>query len=557
MATFSLERSRRHTQRYREIAGVFLRHGFDFWSQRLGSEWRLRRRFGRSSAQDIASVPAKDPEAHLRQALEELGPTFVKLGQYLSTRPDLLPPSYIAELSKLQDAVPPLPWDAIREVITQELGHAPEDVFAAIDPQPLGAASLGQVHAATLSDGTEVVVKVQRPNIQATISTDLEILQAFAAAVQPTALGQVVDSVTTADNFAFTLRNELDYRREGRNADRFQTNFAEEPLLYIPRVYGEYTTSRVLVLERIRGVKLDDLAALDAAGYDRHRIAEQSARMVTKEMLDDGFFHADPHPGNFVVMPNEVIGAMDFGKVGYLTDRDRLDLTNFYIAVVGLDSEGIVEQLVHMSAAGDEVDRRGLAREADRLLAQYHYLQLKDIRLQEVMAEVMPIAQRHHLHLPANLVSLATTLAMTEGVVLTLDPEFDVFAFSEPYVRKLGWRMVVPRRAWGYDLLRQGAQWGELIGKLPHTANRLLEKAERGELLQVGLKEAGSMMAHVDRLVTRLALALLLAALNISLALLIPVATGGSPLRWPVTLGFVAGIVLTLWVVISILRGTR
>ena len=261
MNTFSLQRSRRHQQRYQEIAEVFLRHGFGYLFERLGPEWAPPGGSSRSGRQSASPVTEQDLPRHFRQALEELGPTFVKLGQVLSTRPDLLPLAYIAELSKLQDAVPPVPWENIRDAITQELGRSPEEVFASIDPEPLGAASLGQVHAATLADGTEVVIKVQRPNIQPTIATDLEILQALAPAAQRTPEGQIHDFVAEADDFAYTLNNELDYRLEGRNADRFRDNFADEPLLHVPHVYWEYTTSRVLVLERIQGIKIDDVAA--------------------------------------------------------------------------------------------------------------------------------------------------------------------------------------------------------------------------------------------------------------------------------------------------------
>jgi ubiquinone biosynthesis protein len=557
MSTFSLQRSRHHRQRYREIAGVFLRHGFGFLFQHLGPEWRPLRRSFLRRAQAASPLPAQELAVHFRQALEELGPTFVKLGQLLSTRPDLLPPPCIAELSKLQDTVPPSPWEAIRDVITQELGHAPEEIFAAIDPQPIAAASLAQVHAATLPDGEEVVVKVQRPNILATISTDLEILEALAAAAQPTVLGQMYDFVAIANDFAFTLRNELDYRREGRNADRFRANFADEPLLYIPRVYWEYTTPRTLVMEQIRGIKLDDIAALDAAGYDRHRVAQHSARMVIKEVLDNGFFHADPHPGNFLVMPGEVIGAMDFGKVGNLRDRDRLDLIHLYVVIVSLDADGAVEQLVRMGAANDRVDGKALSREIDRILVKYQNLPLRDISVPEVVGEVISIAYRHHLHMPSNLSLLANTLTMLEGVVLKLDPDFDIFAFSEPYMRQMKWRLALPRRAWGDELLRQGAAWSELISKLPRTGSRLLEQAERGELLQLRLKDAGSIMSQLDRLVTRLALTVLLAALTISLALLMPLTTASGPLQFPVAVGFAVATGLTLWLIVSILRGAR
>jgi len=557
MSTFSLQRSTRHRQRYQEIAEVFLRHRFGYLFDHLESEWAPLGRSSHAGRQSAPPVTEQDPPVHFRQALEELGPTFVKLGQVLSTRPDLLPPSYVAELSKLQNAVPPVPWEAIRDVITQELGHPPEEVFASIDPEPLGAASLGQVHAATLADGSEVVIKVQRPNIQPTIATDLEILQALAPAAQRSPHGQVFDFVAMADDFAYTLNNELDYRLEGRNADRFRANFADEPLLHVPHVYWEYTTPRILVLERIQGVKIDDVAALEQAGYDRRQVAMHAARMLVKEVLEDGFFHADAHAGNFVVMPGEVIGVMDFGKVGYLRDQDRYDAISYYFAVVSMDPDSLVDLLVRMGAAGSEVDRKALSRDIERVLYKYYKVSMGDIRIRDLDEAASPIIHRYHLRLPSNFGLLLQTLGMMQGVALTLDPDFDIWGFSDPYVRQVTWQLALPRRDWGQSLLRQGREWSDLIANLPRTGNRLLEKAERGELLQIGLKDTGPLMKQIDRLTTRLTLSLLLAALTISLTLLMPLATAGSPLRLPVTIGFAMTVGLTLWLFISILRGTR
>lgn len=557
MSTFSLQRSKRHHQRYQEIAEVFLRHGFGYLFKSLGPEWAPLRRSSESADRPAASVTEQDLSAHFRQALEELGPTFVKLGQVLSTRPDLLPPAYVAELSKLQDSVPPEPWEAIRDVITQELGRPPEEVFASIDPTPLGAASLGQVYAATLADGAEVVIKVQRPNIRPTIATDLEILQALAPAAQRTPEGQVHDFVTEAEDFAHTLNNELDYRLEGRNADHFRANFASEPHVHVPRVYWEYTTPRILVLERIKGLKIDDVKALDEAGYDRHQLALHAARMILKAALEDGFFQADPHPGNFVVMPGEVIGVMDFGKMGYLRDRDRYNAIGFYVSVVSLDADGIVDLLVRMGAADSEVDRKGLARDIERVLSNYYNVSIGDIRIQELDEVFMPIIGRYRLHLPPNFVLLIQTLAMMQGVAITLDPDFDIWGFSEPYVRQVTWRLALPQRGWGYKLFRQGQELSDLLSSLPRTANRLVEKAERGDLLQIGLKDTGPLLKQIDRVATRLALSLLLAALTISLALLLSFTDAGSLLQAPVTVGFAMTIALTIWLFISILRGTR
>jgi len=554
---FSSLRSVRHLRRYRAIASVFIRHGFGSVFDHLGGEkWPLPRAPRLPAQKDLLTLP-EGLAMHFRLALEELGPTFVKFGQILSTRPDLLPPAYIAELSKLHDTVPPAPWETICDILSQELGREPGVVFASIDPQPLAAASLAQVHVARLPDGQEVVVKVQRPGITPLIDTDLEILSALAARAQTTPLGRVYDFVGIANDFAFTLRNELDYRREGRNADRFRANFAGESHLYIPQVHWDFSTQRVLVLERIHGVKIDDIRALDAAGYDRHQVALHSARIIIKEVLEDGFFHADPHPGNYLVMPGETIGAMDFGMVGHLRDKDRLELIRLYLVAVRLDSDGIVEQLVRMGATNVEVDRKGLAQDVDRLLTKYYGLPLEDIRAREVIEEIVPLAFRHHLRLPSNLWLLGKTVAMMEGVGLQLDPHFDMFAVAEPFVRRLVWGLALPRRGWSETLLRQSADWAELLRALPAAGSRLLERAERGEPFQLSLKESGQVMHTLDRLATRLALSMLAGALIVGLAILAPVAGHGSPMQWLGVACFVGAATFAVWLLISILRGER
>jgi len=547
----------RHLRRYREIAQILLRHGFGELVElveRLPYPRRLLRRFR-------PSVPRLGTPRRLRMALEELGPTFIKLGQVLSTRPDLLPPDFIAELSRLRDDVPPGPWEPVQEEIEEELGAPLEDLFAAFDPQPLAAASLAQVHPATLPDGTEVVVKVQRPGIEQTIETDLEILFDVARLLQErTPLGELYDLPGIVEEFAATLRAELDFYREGRNADRFRANFAGEEYLYIPKVYWDLTTRRVLVLERIEGIRIDDVEALDAAGYDRRRVALHATRMIIKEVLEDGFFHADPHPGNFVVMEGEVIGAMDFGMVGYLSHRDRVDLVRLYIHVVQLDEEGIVEQLIRMGMVGGRVDRDRLRRDIGRLLRRYQGMPLKAIRAGEIMQEALPIAFRHRLRLPPELWLLGKTLAMMEGVGMRLYPDFDPFAVSEPYVRRFIIRLLSPAE-WGTTALRSVSDWGYLLALLPRVGARLLVQAERGEL-EVALRHRGleEALNRIDRLTGRLSLSLLVAALIVGLALVVPafdlVERGGLAMVLVVA-GFIGASLLGLWLIVSILRSGR
>ena len=545
----------RHLRRFQQIAQILVRHGFGELVDLLGATPVF------PLARALRRRPPLGPPQRLRIALEELGPTFVKLGQVLSTRPDLLPPAYIAELARLQDTVPPSPWEPVRAQLEAELGAPVEEVFATLDPEPIAAASLAQVHAATLPDGSEVVVKIQRPNIEATINVDLDILADAARLLQTrTPLGELYDLPGIVEEFAATLRAELDFYREGHNADRFRANFADEPYLYIPKVYWEYTTRRVLVMERIRGIKIDDIAALDAAGYDRYRIGLHAARMVIKEVLEDGFFHADPHPGNFFVMPGEVIGAMDFGMVGYLSRRTRTDLVRLYVAAIQLDEEAVVDQLVRMGVVGGAVDRIGLQHDIGRLLRRYAGLPLKAIRARDVLEEAIPIAFRHHLRLPSELWLLGKTLAMMEGVGLKLAPDFDMFAVSRPYVQRFMREMASPR-AWMPSLIRGVGDWAQLLDMLPRTGMQLLTRAERGEL-EVSLRhqELGRALVYLDRLANRLALSILLAALIVGLALLVPafhLAERGGLVTALVVLGFALASFLGLWLVISILRSGR
>jgi ubiquinone biosynthesis protein len=552
------EQRYRQIVRYREIVQVLARHGFGNLIDQLElvPYLSLPRRLFRGAT---PGPPLTAPE-RMRLAIEELGPTFIKFGQIMSTRPDLIPPSYLAQLVKLRDTVPPAPWEAVKEQIEWELDGSLDALFTSFEVEPVAAASLGQVHQATLPGREEVVVKVQRPGIEETVEVDLEILFDLARLIQERIpLGKIYDFVEIAEEFAFTLRNEMDYRREGHNADRFRRNFAHEPALYIPRVYWDCTTRRVLTLERISGIKIDDVATLDAAGVDRRQVARNAARIVIKEVLEDGFFHADPHPGNFFAMDEAVIGAMDFGMVGHLDQRDRENLVRLYIVAVQLDTEGIVEQLIRMGAASRDVDRLGLQRDIGRLLNKYHGLPLKEIRAREVMEEVMPVAFRHHLRLPSRLWLLGKTLAMLEGVGLQLDPDFDIFALSQPHVRKFLWQMVSPQ-TWGRRLLRSGGDWGELLADLPRRVPRLVDQLEEGDLqLTLRLREIETFLVRLDRVGNRLAISVLLAAFIVSLALLMPSFLGGQQgwIFWLIVLGFVAASVLGLWLLLSILRSGR
>lgn len=553
---FNSGRSIRHLQRYSEVVAIFARHGFGFLFNRSGSRAWFRVPW-RASQEDVPSQ-VDNLAVHFRLALEEAGPTFIKFGQILSTRADLLPPSFINELGKLVDSVTPEPWDVIHTLLTRELGQEPEKLFASINPQPMASASLSQVHAATLPNGREVVIKVQRPDIHAVIDTDLEILSSLAARAQTTSLGKVSDFTGIADDFSFTLRNELDYQREGRNADRLRESFAKDAdLLYIPKVYWNFSTRQVLVMERINGIKISDIPALDAAGYDRHKVALNSASATVKQVLEDGFFHADPHSGNYLILPGEVIGLVDFGKVGYLRDKDRIDLIRLMLAAVEMDVDRLIDQLAHMGAVREDVDRHRLAYDLHRFLNKYNGTPIKYIRARELIDEITAITFRHHLRLPSTWWLVGQTIVMLEGIGLQLDPDFDVFKAAEPHIQRLMPKLFLPHDGWIRSLLMDGANWGEMLHRLPRVGNRMLERLERNEGFRMELKDADHILGRVDRLVTRLALSVLVAAFVIALPILLQLTAPGSLPRWLILGSLIPILGTAVWLGFSLLNTPR
>ncbi len=572
-------RRARHLQRYQQIVSVLARHGFSSALENLQADryLPLSRIFIRQKTPPTSLTRAQ----HFRQALEELGPTFVKFGQVLSTRPDVVPPDYIVELTKLLDRVPALDWSVILDTLEREYGRNPLDIFTEIDPVPLGSASLSQVHAAVLPGVGDVVIKVQRPHIHQVISADLEILKDLAQLAQRTAWGQVYNPVEIVAQFAFTLTNELDYRKEGLNADRFRANFRDERHLYIPQVVWELCTQHVLVLERLRGVKIDDLDLLTAEAFDRKAVAHHAARIIVKEILEDGFFHADPHPGNFLVMrmpapvdtggseedgtgvaealPEDdlVIGVFDFGMVGTVSQMDRNNLIQSYVLIAKKDAHGLVEHLVRIGAVNNHSDLNALERDLDRLISHYQGLSLKYIQVRKFVEDLMQVAFRYRLNLPPDLWLLFKTVAMMEGLARQLDPDFDVLSEFTPQVRRLLVERHLPW-VWGPSFMTDFEALAFAMRDLPNMGQGLLRRLQRGELpfsLNVGANK--ETMDRVDRLITRMSLSLLATAFILGLALLLPVASGNPFAMALVIVGFLVATSLGVWLAISIIRSGK
>ena len=501
--------ARARDHRERQIAEVLGRYELSHLADVLGLERLV------SAADGL--IGREPPETHtepenLRLALEELGPTFIKLGQLLSTRADLLSPDYRAELSKLQDAAPAVPSEVVKDIVEREL-HAPADTaFASFEAVPLACASVGQAHAATLHDGT--VVKVRRPNVVEDMEQDFEIIQNLAArASRHSKTSARYDVVGLADEFVHTLRAQLDYLQEARNAERFSANFAADPSVQIPRVFPDLTTSRVITLERIRGMKITDLTALDEAGLDRHALAERTALIVAKMIFEDGFFHADPHPGNFFIEPTGRVGIIDFGMVGTLDDRLREQLSRLLNGFLRQDPGRLADALLAPGTSTGEVDRARLREDLANLLARQFGRSIGAISLRSAFGEILEIVRRHRLGVPRDLSLLFTMLIIAEGVVAEVDPEFRFAEALAPYARRQllsGLTAADVRRR----LEQLGLDLAELTAELPTRLNRISEAIETGGLeIHLRTDEMDALLAGVERLGNRVAASVLPAAL--------------------------------------------
>jgi ubiquinone biosynthesis protein len=544
--------------RYRQVLQILARHGFGWFLGQLG----LRRpRPLRWVLSGRTSGPQHTTPQRLRLAMEELGTTYIKLGQILSTRSDILPDDYLAELSRLQDAVPPQPFDVVAAQITVELGRPPSELFAEFDPVPLGSASIGQVHAARLHSGEEVVVKVQRPGVEALVEDDLAILMDLARlAANRTVFGQIYDLPGLVEEFAHTLRGELDYVQEGKNAERFQLSFSGDQRIAVPRVFWPYTTRRVLTLQRIHGVKIDDARGLEQAGVDIKKLARNGAELVLKMVLEDGFFHADPHPGNFLVLNDGRIGLLDYGMVGLVDDATRDGLLYLILAISNQDMDRIVDQLTALGVMGSTGQLERLRRDLAHLLSIYWGLPLREIDVTGVLEEAMETARRHHLRVPTSLVLLAKTLAMNEGLARRLDPDFSTVDVLKPYVMRLAWANYSPRH-WRKRLLPTLADLSRLAVNLPRRSERLLTQLERGDIsINVHVHDTDRVLSELNGMVNRLILGMIVSGFAVGTGLLMQLyfTTGMSwMVQWLLGIGMAIVVGVGSWLSFSILLRLR
>ena len=570
--------------RLHDIASILIRYGFGDMVRRMGMANALERA-GRAlhwnEAEELAHM---DPPARVRRAMEALGPTFVKLGQLLATRVDLFEPEWIAEFSRLQDSAHTATYEGIHQQLTEDLGAAPEAVFAAFDPEPLAAASMAQVYRARLEDGTEVVVKVRRPGIRLTVEADLRWMARLAELAESESPElRALQPREVVRQFTQSLRRELDFASECRNAERIAQNFArytgfngdsvpkakvvgapaqvvappapQEPIIVIPRVFWQWTSERVCVQEFIAGISGRQLERVDQAGLDRQVLARRGAQAVLKMIVEDGFFHADPHPGNVFYLPGNRIAFIDFGMVGRLSEARRDQLMRLLLGLVQHEPQRVADVMIEWTGDG-ATDEDGLTLEIQAFVQQYHGVALKQLRLGAMLTDLVTILRQHQLRLPPDLSLLIKAFVSLEGMGHELDPDFNMAAEAMPLLQKTLRARYAPsavlQRGWHgvKDML-------SLLSGLPQDVSRLLRAAKRGRLeIHIDVLHLKRLGNQLDSAANRLVVGVVVAALIIGSSIVMTVPGGPTLLGLPFfgLLGFVGALLGSLWLLVSIWR---
>lgn len=554
-AEVKLKNRYRHLKRLQEIMNTLTKFGLGQLVASLG----LQDRFGWfHNAKEGNPEPVEMP-MRIRMAIEELGPAFIKLGQLLSTRSDLIPQPIIDQLQRLQDQVEGVGFEQILVVIEKELGRPWSEVFQELDSQPLASASIGQVHGGRLVSGEEVVIKVQRPGVQRKIKVDLEILLDLAKMVEErTQWGRFYKVTDLVSEFVAAITDEIDYLVEGRNADHIRQNFKNKPEVKVPKIYWEFISSKVLVMENVTGLKVSDKVELRNAGLDAQLIAHRIASSVFTMIFIDGFFHGDPHPGNILITRDHTVVFLDFGLVGRLDEALKDMLGSLAMSIVRKDSQRIADQLIEIGQARSKVDRYVLAKSISKLMHQYYELPLAKLKLGQILQEMLHMAYHYKIKIPAEITLLAKTLVTLEGIVHNLDDQISIIELAEPFAKHLVKERYKPSKV-KKRLIREGLDLYSTSLALPKKLNIILDKLEDGELV-LGLHHRyfEDYMHQLNSISNRLAFSIVLAALIIGSSVIARTQSSYFLNRLPIAeIGYVVAVIIGFWLIFSILRSRR
>ncbi|RUL87229.1 ABC1 kinase family protein [Tautonia sociabilis] len=540
----------RDLPRYRQILATLIRYGYQDIVSAIHLEGIVRPLENLALGED--NIPPADRPQRLRMVCEDLGPTFVKLGQLLSGRPDVLPDPYIRELSLLRDEVRPFPFEEAEAILRADLGD-PERLFSWIDPRPLASASISQVHAATLPDGRPVVLKIRRPGIEKVVQADLDILRNLAhlaerripwlAAARPVAL---------AKEFERSLKRELDLNAERRTMERCRLQQAGMPFVRVPEAIDALSTGRVLTMERIDGVRVDDLDGIRQMGLDPRDIASRGGNLLARQIFTHGLFHADPHPGNIRVMAGGVIAQLDYGLFGQLDLPTRERIADLLLGLMAQDTDRVMRALNELEISGEGVDYRGLRRDVGEMVLTYSELTLDSIDLTRLLGELVALIRSHHLRLPPDLMLLIRSLITIESVGRHLDPHFDIASHARPYVAELTRKRYSPWR-----LLSSAGRTAEDVQKvatlLPEVLGQSLESIKRGELrVTFDLNRFEQLVRELTRTGNSLAAGIVIAGLIVGSSLIIAADVGWLALGLA---GYSIAVILGAWLLWNMFRG--
>jgi len=549
----------RDLPRLHEITSVLIRFGLGDLVRAVGIGTILERAGRMLHWKDVGEAAHEETPVRVRRALEELGPTFVKLGQVLATRVDVFPPSWIVEFEKLQSEVPPVPFETLLPELEEALGCSPFEIFVDLWPEAVAAASIAQVHYAKLPSGEAVVLKIRRPGIRAKIEADLRILYHIATLVEL----EIPDSRRyrprqIVEQFAKSLKRELDLAMEARNLDRFAAHFADDENIVIPKIYWEWTSEVMNVQERIEGVHGNSLAEIEVAGLDRKVLAARGADAVLKMILVHGFFHADPHPGNVFYLPGNRLAMLDFGMVGRLPEIRRNQIVDLLAALSRKDDDALLDVLLEW--VGDAtVDEVKLASDVNELVSNYEDMQLKDMRFGVLLGELTAIIREHSLVLPSDLTLLFKALVTLEGLGRQLDPEFHMVDHLGPFVRQVITDRYSPQ-ALQKRARRHLKDLFALATGLPRDVARLLKEARRGRFkIDLDLKRLDHFGHQLDRSTNRLTMGILTASLVIGSSIVMTVKGGPTLFGLPLFgfIGFMLAFVNSMWILFSIWRSGK
>lgn len=540
-------RATRDIKRVNEIASIMIKYGYADLTQRLGIGPASKLPFPKAQVAETLSAPDR-----AIAALQEMGPTFVKLGQLLSTRVDLFSKEWIEAFESLQTKVSPLPFEELEPVLKQSLPAPLLEIFDSVETKPLAAGSIAQVHRAVYQ-GKDVVLKIQRPHIRRTIESDLRIMS-FLAEVAASSIPslQRYTPQQVVRHFATSMRRELDFTREARASDRIRANFRDTDYVVIPEIYWDYTSALVSTQEYIKGIPANDLEGIAAAGLNRKVLAVRGVDAFLKMALEDGFFHADPHPGNFFYLTGDKLALIDFGLVGSLSDQRRKELAQLLQGAITMNSRPVVDVL--MDWAGDaEIDMEGLTADIDALLEEYDGVNLAQIHIGVVLNQLTTLARNHELTMPPDLTLLIKSVMILEGLGKTLNPDFDLIKEAEPFVRRAVLHRYSPESLFRKSL-GSITEIGGIIGELPRDLRRMLILMRRGYIpININVDQLEEFSHRIESTANRTVIGLIVAALIVGSSIVMTVDAGPKLFGLPFfgMMGFITANIGSGWLLLS------